>query len=190
MAADDKDAITGGILHRCAEWDGSPDGWRQSSEPLCHTRFVQRRRLGSVATVVGFAVTTLSACGEATPVPDAAAFCEELRNNRSAIIEARIDTDLELTATLELYRRLQTLAPLAVAQEWSNVLQAIETANTVVPSDPDSIQRIAAAAYQSESSALTIHEWAMASCDVDLGPVTTLVPHDPPEPATPVGAAD
>lgn len=159
-------------------------------EPLCHTRFVQRKRLGSIATIVGFAMTTLSACGEATPVPDAAAFCEELRSNRSAIVAATVNSDLELTATLELYRRLQTLAPLAVAQEWSNVLQAIETANTVVPGDPGSIQRVAAAAYQSEFSALTIREWAMASCEVDLGPVTTLVPHDAPEPATPVGAAD
>ncbi len=158
-------------------------------EPLCHTRFVQRKRLGSMATIIGFAMTTLSACGEATPVPDAAAFCEELRSNRSAIVAATVNSDLELTATLEIYRRLQTLAPLAVAQEWSNVVQAIETANTVVPGDPDSIQRGAAAAYQSEASALTIREWAMASCDVDLGPVTTLVPHDAPEPATPVGAA-
>lgn len=190
MIADDTDAITGRILRRRAEWGASPDGWRRSRDPLCHTRFVQRKRLGLIATICGFAVTILSACSEATPVPDAAAFCEELRNNRSGIVAATIDNDLELTATLELYRRLHALAPLAVAQEWSNLLQAIETANTVVPGDPNSIERVAAAAYQSESSALKIREWAMASCDVDLGPVTTLVPHDAPEPATPVGAAD
>ena len=89
---------------------------------------------------------------------------------------------------LDLYRRLETLAPLAVSQEWTIVLNAIETANTIVPGDQDSIQRVAAAAYQSEAAALAIAEWAMASCEVDLGPVTTLVPHDAPEPAKPVGA--
>lgn len=152
--------------------------------------FVQTKRLGLIAAIVGFALATLSACGEAAPVPNAAAFCEELQINRSAIVAVTIDSDLELTATLDLYRRLHTVAPLAIAQEWSTLLEAIETANTVVPSNPDSVQRVIAAAYQSESSALAIRNWAIASCEVDLGPVTTLVPHNTPEPAAPVGAAD
>jgi hypothetical protein len=156
--------------------------------PLCHTRFVQWKRLGTIALSVSFAGTTLVACGESIPIPDAATFCEELRNNRSAIVSGTISNELEMTTTLELYRRLDALAPLAVSQEWAVVLNAIETANTVVPGDQDGVQRVAAAAYQSEAAALAIAEWAMTSCEVDLGPVTTLVPHDAPEPAKPVGA--
>lgn len=129
------------------------------------------------------------ACGDPTPERDAAAFCEGLRTNRSAIVAGSIASELELSSTLEMYRQLDDLAPLAVSQEWSTLLNAIETANTVVPGDPDGIQRVAEAAYQSEAAALAIAEWAMASCDVDLGPVTTLVPHDAPEPAKPVGAS-
>lgn len=129
------------------------------------------------------------ACGDPTPERDAAAFCEGLRTNHSAIVAGSIASELELSSTLEMYRQLDDLAPLAVSQEWSTLLNAIETANTVVPGDPDGIQRVAEAAYQSEAAALAIAEWAMASCDVDLGPVTTLVPHDAPEPAKPVGAS-
>jgi hypothetical protein len=149
---------------------------------------VQSKRLGAIALIVGLMGATLVACGEATPTPDAAAFCEELRINRSVIVNGSISSEIELADTLELYRRLDELAPLAVSQEWSVLLNAIETANTIVPGDQEGVQRVAAAAYQSEAAALAIAEWAMASCEVDLGPVTTLVPHDAPEPATPVGA--
>jgi hypothetical protein len=90
-----------------------------------------------------------------------------LRTNRSAIVAGSIASELELSSTLEMYRQLDDLAPLAVSQEWSTLLNAIETANTVVPGDPDGIQRVAEAAYQSEAAALAIAEWAMASCDVD-----------------------
>lgn len=156
---------------------------------LCHTRFVRCKRLATIALSVCITGTTLVACGDPTPERDAAAFCEGLRTNRSAIVAGSIATELELSSTLEMYRQLDDLAPLAVSQEWSTLLNAIETANTVVPGDPDGIQRVAEAAYQSEAAALAIAEWAMASCDVDLGPVTTLVPHDAPEPAKPVGAS-
>jgi len=156
---------------------------------LCHTRFVRCRRLATIAFSVCITGTTLVSCGDPTPERDAAAFCEGLRTNRSAIVAGSIATELELSSTLEMYRQLDDLAPLAVSQEWSTLLNAIETANTVVPGDPDGIQRVAEAAYQSEAAALAIAEWAMASCDVDLGPVTTLVPHDAPEPAKPVGAS-
>jgi hypothetical protein len=149
---------------------------------------VQWKRLGTTALIVGLLGATMAACGEATPTPDAAAFCEELRTNRSVIVNGSITSQLELTDTLELYRRLDALAPLAVSQEWSVLLNAIETANTIVPGDQEGIQRVAAAAYQSEAAALAIAEWAMTSCEVDLGPVTTLVPHDAPDPAKPVGA--
>ena len=140
-----------------------------------------------MATIVGFAMTTLSACGEATPGSRCGCLREELKQS-SEIVAATINSDLELTATLEIYRRLQTLAPLAVAQEWSNVVQAIETANTVVPGDPAASNVLLPPATKAKLRT-TIREWAMASCDVDLGPVTTLVPRAP-EPATPVGAAD
>ncbi len=163
--------------------------WRQIMRSLCHTRFVRCKRLATIAFSVCITGTTLVACGDPTPERDAAAFCEGLRTNRSAIVAGSIATELELSSTLEMYRQLDDLAPLAVSQEWSTLLNAIETANTVVPGDPDGIQRVAEAAYQSEAAALAIAEWAMASCDVDLGPVTTLVPHDAPEPAKPVGAS-
>lgn len=149
---------------------------------------MQWKRLGTIALSVCFTGATLAGCGEPALVPNAAAFCEELRSNRSAIVSGTISSEVDIANMLDLYRRLETLAPLAVSQEWTIVLNAIETANTIVPGDQDSIQRVAAAAYQSEAAALAIAEWAMASCEVDLGPVTTLVPHDAPEPAKPVGA--
>jgi hypothetical protein len=49
----------------------------------------------------------------------------------------------------------------------------------VVPGDPESMQRVAARAYATERSAVAVHDWLMANCAVDIGPVATIVPDAP-----------
>ena len=58
-----------------------------------------------------------------------------------------------------------------------------ETASTVDPADPASVQRSLARAYQTEESAVAVHDFLLANCNVDLGPVATIVPHGPVAPA-------
>ena len=55
----------------------------------------------------------------------------------------------------------------------------VETASTVVPDDPESMQRTAAVAYATEKSAVAVRDWILDNCGVDLGPVTTIAPQGP-----------
>lgn len=143
-------------------------------------------RLWRVAAALAAALT-ISSCGGA-PTPSAAAFCSEIAANRNIIVSPTVAVDLDVTDLVELHQRLEGLAPLAVAAEWTTITDAIETASTVVPGDPSSVQRAVDAAYRSETAAVTVAEWVLASCGVDLGPVSTIAPHDQPQPATPVGS--
>lgn len=157
---------------------------------VCHTRLVRTKRLRHFALAASSVVLISTACGNDEPRASAAQFCAELAANSSLVISPPLANQLDVTAVIDLYARLNQLAPLAISQEWATLFHAVETASTVVPNDADGLQRVVQAAYESEGAAVRISEWVLASCGIDLGPVTTIVPHDAAEPATPVGAVE
>ena len=81
----------------------------------------------------------------------------------------------EIAPLLELYREIGELAPLAIEEEWAQLVLNYETASTVVPGDDASIQAAAAQAYQSEQSAAAVKRWLIDNCALDIGPVATIV---------------
>lgn len=132
-------------------------------------------------SVVGLVMlTTLAACGsDDEPVrSDAGLFCEQATAQRDVILSPPMSTEAELAASLEFYRLMGELAPPAIAQEWAVLVDAMETANTVVPGDPDSEQLVAMTAYASESSAYRVKDWLLDNCGLDL-PITTIAPQEP-----------
>lgn len=135
-----------------------------------------RRRLIATALVVGALV--VSACSN-TGSSDAERFCTEVGADPGAIVAPPLDSALAVEDTLSHYRQLLDLAPLGIEQEWEVLLVTLETATTVVPEDPASMQRAMAQAFASERSAVEVHEWVLANCGIDLGPVTTISPHGP-----------
>ena len=63
----------------------------------------------------------------------------------------------------------------------------LETADSVVPDDPESLQAAIRRAYATERSAVAVRDWLLANCNVDLGPIATVVPAAaPPPPASTV----
>ena len=62
---------------------------------------------------------------------------------------------------------------------WRDLLLNVETASTVVPEDPESVQRTVAVAFATEKSAVAVRNWVLTNCGVDLGPVATIAPQDP-----------
>ena len=62
-----------------------------------------------------------------------------------------------------------------------------ETASTVDPGDPESLQRVVAQAVRAERSAIAVHDWLLANCDVDLGNVATIGANRPPPAPPPAG---
>ncbi len=120
----------------------------------------------------------LAACGD-SEAGSAERFCGEIAENKDELVAPTLEFSDDIEPFLDLYRGIGDLAPLSIEAEWTNLVDAYETASTVVIDDPESQQVAAAAIYSSEESAARIDSWLMANCAVDIGPVVTLVPHEP-----------
>jgi hypothetical protein len=128
---------------------------------------------------------TLTACGGDDVVQsDAERFCGEAIAQRNTILAPPLSTEAELTATLDFYRLMGQLAPIAIAEQWNDLVVNLETAITIVPGDPASEQRVALQAYATERSAYEVATWLKKNCDLDLGPITTIAPQSPVPAAT------
>ena len=132
----------------------------------------------SAAIVVCANALTLVACSS-NDAGDAERFCGEVAANQEALTSPRLDFSDDVGPLLDLYREIGELAPLAIEQEWDQLVSAYETASTMVLDDPESEQAAVAAIYSSEESAAAIDRWLTANCAVDIGPVITLVPQGP-----------
>lgn len=134
-------------------------------------------RRATFAALLG--VVALGGCNrDESPSSDAERFCGEARAN-AALITEQLPVDLaELEATLDFYRLMGQLAPLAIATEWNTVVAAYETASTVVPGDAQSEQKMAMTIYAAEPSAYAVKVWLERNCGVDI-PIVTIAPHDP-----------
>jgi hypothetical protein len=135
-------------------------------------RSVRPIRPGAIGVVVA---VVLAACG-GDDAPSAERFCGEVAANRDALTSPAISFDDDIAPVLDLYRRIGDLAPLAVEEDWNQLVTAYETASTVTPGDAASEQDALAAIYASERSAVAVDRWLTANCGVDIGPVTTIVP--------------
>jgi hypothetical protein len=159
--------------------------WHTPPVPLRHHRVrvaSRRRALGVIASAA--VLPAAAACGGDGGGSDAGRFCADVRADVGSVVAPTLATPADLDVTLDHYRALGELAPPAIAEEWSALVLNLETAATVVPNDAASVQRAVTQAYATERSAVVVADWLRANCEVDLGPVATIVPHGIPTPAT------
>jgi hypothetical protein len=131
----------------------------------------------AITVVTGAAI--LAGCGsDDDGGGDTQRFCADVAANAAAIVAPPL-TEGDVDSTLDLYRDLADAAPIAIEEEWRDLLLNVETASTVVPDDPESVQRTVAVAYATERSAVAVKNWVLTNCGVDLGPVATIAQQDP-----------
>ena len=136
----------------------------------------QRSRRTRLA--VALVVVAAAGCGGESG-GDAERFCGEVAANKDALTNPELAYTDDIEPLLDLYREIGDLAPLAVEDDWNQIVAAYETASTVVPGEQASEQEALAAIYSSEESAAAVDQWLRANCAVDIGPVFTIVPHTP-----------
>lgn len=119
-----------------------------------------------------------AACGGDAGGASAERFCGEIDEHRDQLTDPQITSAAGVDALLELYREIADLAPLAIEEEWRQLVSAYETASTFVPGDDESEQAALAAIYSSEEAAARVDRWLQENCGVDIGPVMTIVPHE------------
>jgi hypothetical protein len=141
-------------------------------------------RARSIVVVGAAAIVPLglvaASCGDDGP-GDTARFCTEVQAH-AAELTANPETLEAVGPFLDLYRDIAEVAPLQVEPHWQALILNYETASTVDMADPASVQRAVAQSYATERSAVEVHDFLLQRCNVDLGPVTTIVPHGPAQP--------
>ena len=143
-------------------------------------------RRSAAGCLAGLVLATTVAVGCAPDAGDAARFCGQVAANQEAILALPATAD-EIDDLVSTYRRIGESAPLAIEQEWDALVLNYETASTVDPGDPESLQRVVTQAVRTERSAIAVHDWLLANCDVDLGDVATIGANRPPPAPPPAG---
>ena len=96
-------------------------------------------KCGSIA-LLGAVALVGAACSGDDSSGDAERFCGEVQANTAALVTAPASAD-EIDGFLDEYRRIGELAPLAIEPHWQALVLNYETASTVEPADPESVQR-------------------------------------------------
>jgi hypothetical protein len=146
-----------------------------------------RRRFAAPVAAAAMALAGLAACG-GSPERSSSRFCSELDRQLPGL-EGPTATQADQDALLARYEELDEITPLAVEDDWRQLTELVRTAVTVVPSDPESVQRLADESYATERAYRRIHDWASANCGLTLplpGGIETTTVAPPPDstPAT------
>jgi len=95
-----------------------------------------------------------TSCGDDGP-GDTARFCGEVQAHQAELTAAPAEVG-DVDRFLALYRDIGDVAPLAIEPHWQALVLNYETASTVDPADPESVQRALAQAYATERSAVAV----------------------------------
>ena len=157
------DELSEGVSHRIrrisARLVPGSDGDRLRDSPPV------RSVLGLFAVVAALA---LGGCDD--DAGDTQQFCDDVAANLEAL-RSDPTSDDAVDDLIDLWRDIGGEAPLAIAEEWDEHADNLELART-----SDDPQEVVASAFAAERSAVAIAEWLAANCDIDWGPVTTIVP--------------
>jgi hypothetical protein len=117
----------------------------------------------------------ISGCASDEPPATSGQYCATISANLDQLNAPAIVDAAGIEATSKLYRTITSIAPLAVQKEWETMAANIETAATVDPNDPTSVQHVADSARSSQHAATAISDYTSKVCGVTIGTPTTTV---------------
>ncbi len=130
-------------------------------------------RIVVVLAVAGCCAVT--ACSGKAPAT-AGQYCATVTGSLQQLNSPAIVDAAGIEATTKLYRSITSIAPLAVQKEWETMTSNVETAATVDPTDPASVQRLADMTRSSQQAASTISDYTAKVCGVTIVTPTTTIP--------------
>jgi hypothetical protein len=130
-------------------------------------------RIVVVLAVAGCCAVT--ACSGKAP-GTAGQYCATVTSSLQQLNAPAIVDAAGIEATTKLYRSITSIAPLAVQKEWETMTSNVETAATVDPTDPASVQRLADMTRSSQQAASTISDYTAKVCGVTIVTPTTTIP--------------
>jgi hypothetical protein len=116
------------------------------------------------------ALASLAACGDDSDRTETN-YCTQVDDHLAELNSPVIATDDDVDRVVDAWRSVAAAAPLAVEPEWEVMVDNIETAVTVDPNDPDSMQLVADTARRSEQAANRVISYTQQICGVLIGDV-------------------
>lgn len=132
------------------------------------------------AALLALALGVASGCGGGADQRSEGNYCTQVGNHLSDLNSPNIVADGDVDRVLDSWRAVSKSAPIAVQAEWETMVANLETAITVDPGDPVSMQLVADTARRSEPAANRVISYTQQRCGALIGSVaptsTTLVP--------------
>jgi prophage DNA circulation protein len=98
-------------------------------------------------------------------------YCTTVGDHLGELSSPALTSQADIDAMLVTWRSVARTAPLQIEPEWDAVVANIETANTVDPADPTSVQRAADRARATEQAANRIIAYTFNVCGATIGKV-------------------
>jgi hypothetical protein len=140
------------------------------------------------ATMMALALASLGACGDSADQRSEANYCTQVGNHLTDLNSPSIAADGDIDRVLDAWRTVSKSAPIAVQAEWETMVTNLETAITVDPNDPASMQLVADTARKSEPAANRVISYTQQRCGALIGNVaptpTTLLTSTTTNPTT------
>ncbi len=138
-----------------------------------------------VATAVvvigaGIGIGSMAVGCSDTPERTEAAYCAAVRADLEVLMNPAIATGDDVDAMIDRYRAIAEVAPAGVELEWQVVIEAFETAATVIPGDQASLELANQAALAGGPAYGRLQTYTQQTCGIDVG--------TPPTPTNPVTA--
>ena len=118
--------------------------------------------------VVAAACALIAACGEGNARSETA-YCGQIATHASDLNSPVIETSLDIGRVLAAWRSVANAAPVAIEPEWNTMVDAMETAITVDTNDPESMQKVADTARESEPAAKRVVSYTQERCGITIG---------------------
>ena len=157
------------LLHTCAV---PLDAQSEIIKGMC------TKRISLLASILSFALFA-SACGGSERT--GSSFCAQLGKEIPAIAQQPQTAD-EVKAMVDRYERLLNKAPLSIEKDFVVLTDVLRLAEKLDASKPEKVQELADASYAANQSALSVRDWVMSTCAVDISTGLNIEP--PRQPTT------
>ena len=125
-------------------------------------------RIAALGLVLGLG-SLVAACGGDAAQRTEAHYCTVVGEHLVDLSAPTISAPGDVKRVLKSWKAVSATAPLAVQPEWEAVIHSMETAATVDPNDPESVQKVADTARSSEQAANRVINYTMERCGAQIG---------------------
>jgi hypothetical protein len=137
-----------------------------------------RRALAVGLVAVTLGTLGLAACDRGGRGGDTATFCADVGDNVDYLRFADFQNLEQVDTIIDLYTKIGAKAPLEIETDWDAIVLELRTVRDTDLTDAEAVEEMYSRIFATEPSYLAVADWLQVNCDVDLGPVVTIVSHD------------